>query len=544
MTPVETITTDVVVVGSGAAALTAALAARKRKAHVVLLEKSPFIGGTTAMSGGLVWVPNNRHMRDEGHADSFDEAFRYIRRLTGGRRSDADVRTVIEAGPAMIDFLEASTEIRFETLDKPDYHPEFDGAKACGRCLAPLPLVGSLLGDWFDRLRPASGFGVPLSWRELDQMNGVFHPERFDLALMEERSEAGFVGMGRALAGWLLKACVDGDVDIRLGTRAHALLTEPSGVAGVEAVTGEGATLRVMATRGTILAGGGFEWNEDLVSQFVAGPVSHPLSCPTNEGDTLTMGRAIGADLANMWDLWRFPTAAIPGEEYGGRPLSRMVAGERSLPGTMMVNHNAKRFVNEAHPYTDVGRVFMTWDPVESDYENYPAWSIFDRDFRETYSVLSLMPGDDDPAWLTRADSLDELARKLDIHPQTLTDTVARFNQMVDDGHDRDFRRGDSLFDRYYADFGREPSPTLGRIQRPPFYALTVYPGAIGSSGGLLTDGHGRVRHVDGTTIPNLFAAGDAAASCFGPAYGGPGGPLAHGMTVGYLAGSTAAGTD
>jgi hypothetical protein len=209
-----------------------------------------------------------------------------------------------------------------------------------------------------------------------------------------------------------------------------------------------------------------------------------------------------------------------------------------------MVNHNAKRFVNEAHPYTDVGRVFMTWDPVESAYENYPAWSIFDRDFRETYSVLSLMPDDDDPTWLTRADSLDELARKLDIHPQTLTDTVARFNQMVDDGHDRDFRRGDSLFDRYYADFGREPSPTLGRIQRPPFYALTVYPGAIGSSGGLLTDGHGRVRHVDGTTIPNLFAAGDAAASCFGPAYGGPGGPLAHGMTVGYLAGSTAAGTD
>jgi 3-oxosteroid 1-dehydrogenase len=536
----ESIVTDVVVVGSGAAALTAALSARHGGAEVVLLEKSGLIGGTTAMSGGLVWVPNNRHMREEGVADSTEEAFAYVQRLTGGRRSDADARVVVEAGPSMIEFLESTTDIRFETLDKPDYHPEFDGAKARGRCLAPLPLVGSMLGEWFDRLRPASGFGVPLSWRELDAMNGVFHPERMDLDLIAQRAEAGFVGMGRALAGWLLKACVDSGVAIYLDARAHTLLTEGRRVTGVEARTAQEGSLRVTAGRGTVLAGGGFEWNESLVSQFVAGPVSHPLSCPTNEGDTLTMGRAIGADLANMWDLWRFPTAAIPGEEYEGKPLSRMVAGERSLPGTIMVNHKGRRFVNEAHPYTDVGRSFMTWDPVESTYENYPAWSVFDRTYRETYSVLSLMPGEDDPEWLTRADSLEELAQKLGIPSSALTDTVARFNQMVKEGRDTDFLRGDSLFDRYYADFGREPSPTLGGLERAPFYALTVYPGAIGSSGGLLTDGHGRVHHVDGTVISNLYAAGDAAASCFGPAYGGPGGPLAHGMTVGFLAGRAA----
>jgi 3-oxosteroid 1-dehydrogenase len=540
---VESISTDVVVVGSGAAALTAALSARRSGARVVLLEKSHLIGGTTAMSGGLVWVPNNRLMHEEGESDSLDEAFRYIQRLTGGRRPDGGARTVLEAGPAMIDFLESASEIRFETLDKPDYHPEFDGAKSRGRCLAPLPLVGSMLGQWHDRLRPASGFGVPLSWRELDAMNGVFHPERLDLKLIEERAEAGFIGMGRALAGWLLKGCVDSGVEIRLETRAETLLTDGPRVVGVEALLAQGGPLRVSAEQGVILAGGGFEWNERLVAQFVAGPVSHPLSCPSNEGDTLTMGRAIGADLANMWDLWRFPTAAIPGEEYDGKPLSRMVAGERSLPGTIMVNHKGKRFVNEAHPYTDVGRAFMTWDPVESTYENYPAWALFDHGYRETYAVLSLMPTDDDPEWLIRADSLRALAGLLGIDPSTLTDTVERFNQMVDDGHDGDFLRGDSLFDQYYADFGREPSPTLGRIERAPFYALTVYPGAIGSSGGLLTDGHGRVHHVDGTVIPNLYAAGDAAASCFGPAYGGPGGPLAHGMTVGFLAGRTATGS-
>jgi 3-oxosteroid 1-dehydrogenase len=541
MSPTERITTDVVIVGSGGAALTAALSAREQGARVVLVEKSALIGGTTAMSGGLLWVPNNRHMRSEGRADSFDEAFRYIRRLAGGRRSDEDVRTVLEAGPAMVDFLEGSSEIRFETLDKPDYHPEFDGAKARGRCLAPLPLIGSLLGDWFARLRPASGFGVPLSWRELDEMNGIFHPERLDLALIEERAEAGFVGMGRALAGWLLKACLDAGVEILLETRATALLTEGRRVTGISAVAADATTIEMMAARGTILAAGGFEWNERLVSQFVAGPVNHPLSCPTNEGDTLTMGRAVGADLANMWDLWRFPSAAIPGEEYGGKPLSHMVAGERSLPGSIMVNRKGARFVNEAHPYTDVGRAFMTWDPVESSYENYPAWAVFDHGFRQTYAVLSLLPGDDDPPWLTRADSLQELAQQLGIDGPALADTVHCFNQMVDEGRDRDYQRGDSLFDRYYADFGHEPSATLGRLEKPPFYALAVYPGAIGSSGGLLTDGHGRVRHVDGALIPDLYAAGDAAASCFGPGYGGPGGPLGHGLTVGYLAGRAAA---
>ena len=533
----ESISTDVVVVGSGGAALTAALAARSTGAEVVVLEKSGLVGGTTAMSGGLLWIPNNRHMRLEGRDDSFDEAFRYIHRLAGGRRTDEDVRTVLEAGPGMVGFLEESTEIRFETLDKPDYHPEFAGAKTGGRCLAPLPLMGSLLGDWLPRLRPASGFGVPLSWRELDEMNGVFHPERLDLARLAERAEAGFIGMGRSLAGWLLKACVDAGVDIRLDTPARALLTEGRRVYGVAAGGDPGAAaVEVKAARGTILAAGGFEWNERLVAQFVAGPVTHPLSCPTNEGDTLTMARAIGADLANMWDLWRFPSAAIPGEEYGGRPLSRMVAGERSLPGTIMVNHKGKRFVNEAHPYTDVGRAFMAWDPVASGYENYPAWAVFDRHFRDTYSVLTLMPDDDDPSWLTRADSIEELAERLGIDPVALGDSVERFNGMVAGGRDLDFGRGDSLFDQYYADFGHEPSPTLGAVKKPPYYALAVYPGAIGSAGGLLTDGHGRVHHVDGTPIPDLYAAGDAAASCFGPAYGGPGGPLGHGLTVGYLA--------
>jgi succinate dehydrogenase/fumarate reductase flavoprotein subunit len=533
--------TDVLVVGSGGAALVAALAARDRGAAVTLIERSRYLGGTTALSGGLVWVANNHHMEDTGVPDSVDEATAYVARLAAGRRSEDVIRAVIEAGPEMVGFLETASELRFEALDKPDYHPEFTGAKSRGRSLAPQPLAGPVLGGWMDRLRPGSGFSIPLSWSELDAMNGVFHPERLDFSLIQARTDAGYVGMGRALVGWLLKACLDRGVAIQTETRARELLVRAGAVAGVRA-SAKGGEVEVQARRATVLAAGGFEWNEQLCAQFVAGPVSHPASCPTSEGDAVKMGMAIGADLANMWDLWRFPTAAIPGETYEGRPLARMVVGERALPGAILVNGAGRRFVNEAHPYTDVGRTFMTWDPVASAYENWPAWAVFDGRFRRTYAVLSVMPGDEDPDWLTRADDLPTLARRLGIPDANLKATVDRFNHMVARGHDTDFHRGESLFDRYYADFGHQPSPTLGALSEPPFYALQVHPGAIGSSGGLLTDAWGRVLHVQGGQIPNLYAAGDSAASCFGPAYPGPGGPLGLGLTLGYRAGRHAVG--
>jgi succinate dehydrogenase/fumarate reductase flavoprotein subunit len=313
-------------------------------------------------------------------------------------------------------------------------------------------------------------------------------------------------------------------------------------VAGVHAVRPDGSTLDVRARRGTVMACGGFEWNDELCRQFVAGPLTHPLSCPTNEGDGLRMGMAIGADLANMWDLWRFPAAAIPGETYEGRPLARMVVGERALPGAILVNRDGQRFVNEAHPYTDIGRSWMTWDPVEAVHRNDPSWAVFDHRFRSTYAVLSLLPTDDDPSWLVKADTVAELAASLGIDPAALGTTVERWNAMVAAGHDDDFRRGESLFDHYYADWGHEPDPTLGAIGTPPFYALRVHPGAIGSSGGLRTDEAARVLHVGGEPIPGLYAAGDAAASPSGPGYGGPGAPLGMGMTSGYLAGGHATG--
>jgi 3-oxosteroid 1-dehydrogenase len=538
----EHVETDVAVVGSGAAALVAAVAATDRGADVIVLEKSSYVGGTTALSGGLVWVPANHHLRAAGLHDSLDDAYQYVDRLAAGRRRPEVIRAVVGAAPAMVEFLEATTGLRFEMLDKPDYHPEFAGARARGRCLAAQPMPGELLGDRLAWLRPSSGFAMPLSWGELDAMNGVFHPERLDMALIQQRAAAGYIGMGGALVGWLLRACLDAGVEIGRGVRANELLMDEGEASGVRAARGDGSTLDVHTRRGIVLACGGFEWNEALCRQFVAGPVARPLSCPTNEGDGLKMGMAVGADLANMWDLWRFPAASIPDETYEGRPLSRMVVGERALPGAILVNRAGQRFVNEAHPYTDVGRSWITWDPVEAAHRNDPAWAIFDSGFRATYAVLSALPTDDDPSWLVKADTLAELATALRIDPGALTATVERWNTMVTAGHDDDFRRGESLFDHYYADWGHEPHPTLGAIGKPPFYALAVHLGAIGSSGGLLTDDAARVLHVRGDPIPGLYAAGDAAASPSGPGYGGPGAPLGMGMASGYLAGGHAAG--
>ena len=525
----------------------AALAARDAGARVVVLEKTDRIGGTTGMSGGLVWVPCNPQMAAEGDPDDEALALRYLLRMAAGRSDESVVRAVLESGPRMVDFLERATTLRLETLDKPDYHPELPGARRRGRCLAPNVFERARLGSWGERVRTGPIYSLPLSWREFDATNSAFHPERLDLPLVEERTGRGLVGMGTALVSHLLLACLDRGVEVRTGARASELVLEgdpgrPPQVRGVVA-RGEGsAARRIHTERGVILACGGFEWNADLVRRFSAGPVEGPLSNPANEGDGLRMAMAAGADLANMYDLLRFPAARIPGETYDERPLHRMVVGERGLPHAILVNRRGRRFVNEAHNYTDVARVFADFDPVAYDFANHPAFAILDAQFRAQYSVLGLPPGAPTPDWLASAGTLRELALRTGIDPDGLEATVARWNGFVREGRDADFRRGESWFDTYYADMGREPSATLGSLEKPPFHALRVTCGAIGTSGGPRTDAQGRVRHVSGPPLEGLYACGDAAASAIGPGYGGPGGPLGQGFTMGYRAGRHAAG--
>jgi len=531
----------VVVVGSGSAALTAAVSAACSGASVAVLERSEWIGGTSALSGGLLWIPANPKMAAAGLADDPAAALGYLERLACGRSEPALLETLVKSGPELVSALEAHTTLRFEVLDKPDYHPELPGALARGRSLAPNLFRAERLGEWRERLRPGPFFSLPLTWREFDATNAVFHPERLDLELVARRNQEGWLGMGTALIAHLLLACLERGVDVRLRSRAQHLISEGDRVTGVVANC-DGAPHVLRARRGVVLACGGFEASPELVRRFTAGPPTHALGNPGAEGDGLRMACALGADLANMSDLLRFPAASIPGETFQGRALHRMVSGERALPHSILVNRRGHRFVDEAHNYTDVARVFSDWDAVACDWANLPAWAIFDQQFREQYAVLGVMPQDPTPDWLARADSLAALARRVGIDPEGLEQTVARFNRFAAEGRDPDFRRGESLFDRYYADWGRKPSETLGALEKPPFYALPVSCGAIGTSGGPRIDDVGRVLHVSGSPIEGLYAAGDAAASTTGPGYGGPGGPIGQGMTFAWRAGRHAAG--
>jgi succinate dehydrogenase/fumarate reductase flavoprotein subunit len=539
---------DVVVLGTGAAGMTAALAAHEGGAKVALLEKAALVGGTTAVSGGVVWVPNNRHLAEVGIRDSRDEALKYITRLTDGRSRDDLVERFVDAAPEMLDWVEAQTTLRFAALAKyPDYHPEFEGGKPGGRSLDPGLFDSNELGAWKPKLRRSPIFGMTaMSVAEATEWGVFSKPLKLPFKLLGERYSKGFVCYGGALAGKLLKALLDRRVEPLLRHAARELLVEEGRVVGVraEADGADGRDVFVSARRGVILASGGFEWDRDLAARFLGGVLTHPNSPPTNEGDGLRMAMSVGADLGNMSEAWWCPSVVIPGEEYEGRPLHRGDFATRSMPHTIIVNRGGRRFVNEAQNYNDMMKAFFAFEPNAYERPNLPAWLVFDHAYLEKYALLTVMPGQATPEWLERADTLDELARKVGIDAHELARTLERFNAFAVEGADRDFHRGESLYDRFYGDPDHAPNPNLGTIAKKPFYALRVHPGAIGTKGGARVDANAQVLRADGTRVPGLYAAGNVMAGVMGAGYPGAGATIAAAMTFGFLAGRHAAAGD
>ena len=239
-----------------------------------------------------------------------------------------------------------------------------------------------------------------------------------------------------------------------------------------------------------VLASGGFEWNAALRERFLPGPLTHPHSPPSNEGDGLAMAMAVGADLANMNESWWYPASSLPGEEYDGRPLARFVGVERTAPHSIMVNRFGQRFVNEAGNYNDIGKSFFSFDINEYAPRNLPCWVVFDQQYRSRYPVATCRPGDPDPGWLPVHDTLGGLALRAGIDPVGLAETVERWNRFVGQGRDRDFGRGWSAYDRFHGD-PTAPHPNLGTVEEGPFYALPVHVG-IGGDEGRAPRGRGR----------------------------------------------------
>lgn len=535
---------DVVVLGTGAAGLTAAVAAHESGASVVVFEKADLVGGTTAWSGGQVWIPNNPHMPEVGVADSREKSIEYIMSLSRDMLEQPLVEAYVDAGPEMIELLEAKTPVQFYAVaGMPDYHPEFPGGSPGGGRTLECPIFPfDELGDWASRVTPSPYFHDPrITMSETSLGKAVPEPPSEDeLARRSIRNERG---SGQALAGRLLRACLDRGIEPRTSCAGQSLLIEDGAVVGVMVETPDGP-LEVRATKGVILASGGFEWNEQLRRAFLRGPMSHPVSIETNTGDGLLMAMKAGAMLSNMREAWWIPVGEVP---LDSNPMGKvLVNGQRTLPHSIMVNRRGRRFTNEAANYNAFGAAFHVEDVSRFEYANLPCWLVFDQTYVDKYGfrVTAGDVGGQAPSWVPRGETPAELAAELGIDGDALEATIERWNELCLEGHDPDFGRGNSAFDCWWGDPHRKGrrDATLGPLTRGPFYAYQIHSGTLGTKGGPRVDPSARVLDLSGSPIPGLYAAGNVMGSPFGMTYGGPGGTIGPAMVFGYLAGQHAAG--
>ena len=536
---------DVVVLGTGAAGMVAALAAHDAGARVGLFEKAAVIGGTTALSGGVCWLPCNPLAAKAGLHDSREDALLYLRSLSHGLISDELAEALVDGAVPVIEYLESRTPLRFQLLRIPDYHAERPGGKPLGgRSIEPTTTAFDQLGDWAPRVGIGQ-FSDPVTGdvylTTLDSPRGG-GSGRIDEAELARRRKHKVNGRGRGMIGGLLKACLDRGFEPVTGARATELITDNGKVVGVRIEQG-GQVREVRARGGVILATGGFEWNKDLAVNFLRGPMQHPASIPTNTGDGLKMAMRVGAQLGNMREAWWMPAAKIPGVKQYGEQKVALILRERALPGTIMVNRRGQRFVNEATNYNAIAGAFHHLDPSQFDYGNLPCWIIFDSQMARYYGFLDVPIGGAMPDWVPSAPTLAGLAEKIGVDPAGLAATVTRWNSHAAAGHDPDFGRGNSAYDGFNGDITRYPakSSTIGPIGEAPFYALQLESSTLGTKGGPRTNRDGAVMDVDGNVISGLYAAGNVMAGPTGMVYGGAGGTLGPAIVFGMNAGRHAA---
>ncbi len=530
---------DVIVLGSGASALAAAVTAHGFGAdRVGVFEKADVVGGTSAMSGGMIWIPCNHHMAEHGLDDSREDALRYLDSLSHDRIIPELAAAYVDTGPEMVRWFEQHTPVTFEIVeDFPDYHPEHPGGSTTGGRSLECPLFPfGELGDWRNRVSQSRQMSPHVLMNETTLGRGA--TTGIPTETLAQRRADDVRGCGQALIGRLLRACLDRGIEPHIGHRAIGLDVIDGRVAGVRFEGPDGPTTGT-ATRAVILATGGFEWNPDLIRSFIRGPLERPVSIETNTGDGLTMAMRVGASLGNMQEAWWVPVIDVVDE--AGAPMPWMVNRERVQPRSIMVNRAGKRFANEAANYNAFGAAFHQLDPGSFEYTNMPAWLVFDQGYLATSGIARYRGEGVVPEWLTSADTLGELADKTGIDGSQFEETVARWNAQVADLDDPDFGRGRSVNDTHWGDGTRTAAATLGPIDTGPFHAVQVRPGALGTKGGPQTNRFAQVLDLDGEVIEGLYAAGNVMASAMGMTYGGAGGTLGPGMVFGFAAGRHAA---
>lgn len=523
---------DVIVLGTGGAALSSAIAAADNGASVLVLEKTHQIGGTTAYSGGVPWIPLNHYMKHAGFSDDRAQVITFLKRLTLGRTEESIIERFVDKGHEVFQFLDEHAHVRFKTPQNyPEYYHNLDEALKDGtRSLDPVPFDLNLLGDWGVHLRQNPIF-PPLTLEEGGAIGGI------DFTVVAERMQNNVVTMGRALVGSLFKACLDRGVETLLNTAGKELIMGEDGeVIGLIAETAAGERKYFKANKGVILASGGFEWNKQLTKAFLKMDITHPVSPPGNEGDALMMAMKAGAALDNMSEAWWYPAMVDPTFEYEDKVMSQL-GGGRFGPNSIVVNKHGRRFTHEGTTYNDMPRTFFNFDPVSLEFPNEaPVWLVFDQQLKDKELIITMTPGDPAPDWVDQAPTLRALAERIGVNADNLEDEIAKWNSYCEQEKDPDFHRGTIQFENLMGG-GGNPQASLGKIEKGPFYALPIYLGALGTNGGPKINENGQVVNFAGQPIKGLYAAGNASANPLGPVYPSAGGTIGPAIVFGFLAG-------
>lgn len=538
---------DLIVVGSGASGFSAAITGKNEGLSTILIEKESFYGGASALSGGGIWIPNNRYLVESGVRDSHTQAKTYLDSTVGDKVSDEMKETFLEKGIDMLNYLhETSEHMRFSyAKDYPDYYPHLEGGKAVGRSIEPLIFNLNKLGHWRESLKPPAvdTKGFVMTGQDFRHINMITRSWKgkvrslslgwrlINFLLFKVRYSA----LGQALIGRLALTYKELDGDIWLNTPFQDFIFEDDKVAGIT-ILENGKKKTIKANKGVVFASGGFSRNQAYREKFLPSPTDQAwTSSPDGQtGDLLDPALKLGAALRFMDKVWGAPSIV----DHEEKPF--FLVADRAIPSMIITDQNGNRYINEPTPYHEfVDKMYAHNEKTGG--KAIHSWIILDHKAKKRHLFAGLFPGQDFPKAyyennvVFKADTITELEEKINIPRGNLLKSVGRFNGFSKTGKDVDFKRGETAHDRYYGDFTLK-NPNIDEISQAPFYALRVYPGDIGTKGGVVIDKHARVLKEDGTPIEGLYACGNCAASVVGETYPGPGATIGPGMTFGHIA--------
>jgi succinate dehydrogenase/fumarate reductase flavoprotein subunit len=550
---------DLIVLGAGGAGLAAALFGAIEGLKTLVIEHTAFVGGTTALSAGSLWIPGSEAGRKVNPEDTPAQALAYLRACSGRAGDEQMQHRFLEMGPIAVAALERCTQVHLRAFERhPDYLSDLEGATTCGRVLEALPYDGRQLGADIDLIRPPIAEFTLMGGMMVDRAD-INHLLNATRSLQSLRHAAKLVArhaadamrgrrssrlvMGNALVGRLLASLRQRDVAVWLETEVRALAGDRSGVTGV-VVRREGREVHVSARAGIVLAGGGFIGSPELRGQLLPKTTSFAPGAPTNSGRLIELALGLGARLGEEGNGHAFwAPVSIRTRSDGSRAVFPHFVLDRAKPGTVVVDQTGRRFLNESTSYNLFAKTMMAADAVRP---SVPAFLIADHRALTRYGLGMIRPGgwgvrrSLGDGYLVSAPTIERLAQLLGIDAANLTASVARINEFARTGVDQEFRRGTTVYERNLGDPAIGPNPTLGAIEHPLFHAIKLYPGEIGTSTGLLTDQDARVVGGDGP-IRGLFAAGNDMHSIMAGAYPGPGITLGPAITFAYVAAKAAA---